>query len=152
MVRMLAPRLPLARTAIVRLPPKEADPYYLTPEWRELRRQTLERDGGVCTVPGCGRAAVVADHIVSRKAGGADALPNLRSLCPCTTIASAKVRLEGAANARKGRGFRIAPRPTPGNRAPQHAQNFFAATNRFQQVAKIKGAGGREKARKCGVF
>jgi 5-methylcytosine-specific restriction protein A len=81
MVRMLAPRLPLARTAIVRLPPKEADPYYLTPEWRELRRQTLERDGGVCTVPGCGRPGVVADHIVSRKAGGADALHNTRSLC-----------------------------------------------------------------------
>ena len=81
MVRTLAPRLPLARTAIVRLPPKEADPYYLTPEWRELRRQTLERDGGVCTVPGCVRAAVVADHIISRKAGGADALHNTRSLC-----------------------------------------------------------------------
>jgi len=72
---------PLARIAIVRLPPKEADPYYLTPEWRELRRQTLERDGGVCIVPGCGRAAVVADHIVSRKEGGADALRNTRSLC-----------------------------------------------------------------------
>lgn len=81
MVRMLAPRLPLARTAIVRLPPKEADPYYLTPGWRELRRQTLARDGGVCTVPGCGRAAVVADHIVSRKEGWADALHNTRSLC-----------------------------------------------------------------------
>ena len=81
MVRMLPPRLPLARTAIVRLPPKVADPYYLTPEWRELRRQTLERDGGVCTVPGCGRRALVADHIVSRKAGGADALHNTRSLC-----------------------------------------------------------------------
>ena len=81
MVRMLPQRLRLARTAIVRLPPKEADPYYLTPEWRELRGQTLERDGGICTVPGCGRAAVVADHIVSRKAGGADALHNTRSLC-----------------------------------------------------------------------
>ena len=79
MVRMLAPRLPLARTAIVRLPPKEADPYYLTPEWRELRRQTLERDGGRCVL--CGAAAVVADHIVSRKEGGADALHNTRSLC-----------------------------------------------------------------------
>ena len=37
MVRMLAPRLPLARTAIVRPSDKQADPYYLTPEWRELR-------------------------------------------------------------------------------------------------------------------
>ena len=81
MVRMLAPRVRAADLAVVRLPPKAADPYYLTLEWRELRRQTLERDGGVCTVPGCGRAAVVADHIISRKAGGADALPNLRSLC-----------------------------------------------------------------------
>jgi len=81
MLRMLAPRVRAADLAIVRLPPKEADPYYLTPEWRELRRQTLDRDGGVCTVPGCGRSAVVADHIVSRKAGGADALHNTRSLC-----------------------------------------------------------------------
>ena len=81
MVRMLAPRVRLARTAIVRPPEKRADPYYLTPEWRELRRRTLERDGGVCTVSGCGRPAVVADHIATRKAGGADALHNLRSLC-----------------------------------------------------------------------
>ena len=81
MVRMLAQRLRLARTAIVRLPPKGADPFYLTPEWRQLRRQTLERDGGVCTVSGCGRAAVVADHIISREPGGADALHNTRSLC-----------------------------------------------------------------------
>jgi 5-methylcytosine-specific restriction endonuclease McrA len=81
MVRMLAPRVRAADLAVVRLPPKEADPYYLTLEWRELRRQTLERDGGVCIMPGCGRAAVVADHIVSRKAGGADALHNTRSLC-----------------------------------------------------------------------
>ena len=78
---MLALRLPLARTAIVRPPEKRADPYYLTAEWRELRRRTRERDGGVCTVPGCGRGALVADHIVSRKAGGADALHNTRSLC-----------------------------------------------------------------------
>ncbi len=81
MVRMLAPRLPLARTAIVRPPEKRADPYYLTPEWRDLRRQTLERDGGICTVLGCGRRALVADHIIARKAGGADALHNTRSLC-----------------------------------------------------------------------
>ncbi len=81
MVRMLAPRLPLARTAIVCLPAKAADPFYLTPEWRELRRQTLERDGGICTVLGCGRRALVADHIIARKEGGTDALHNLRSLC-----------------------------------------------------------------------
>jgi hypothetical protein len=71
MVRMLAPRVRAADLAVVRLPPKAADPYYLT----------LERDGGVCTIPGCGRQAVVADHIVARKAGGADALHNTRSLC-----------------------------------------------------------------------
>ena len=81
MVRMLAPRVRAADLAIVRLPPKEADPFYLTAEWRELRRQTLQRDGGVCAVLDCGRAAVVADHIVSRKAGGADTLHNTRSLC-----------------------------------------------------------------------
>lgn len=57
------------------------DPYYLSPAWKRLRAAALERDGHRCVVPGCGAPAVVVDHVVSRRAGGADALPNLRSLC-----------------------------------------------------------------------
>jgi hypothetical protein len=107
MVRMLGPRVRPADLAAVRLPPKQADPYYLTPEWRELRRQTLERDGGVCTVPGCGRAAVVADHIVARKAGGADALHNTRSLC---RLHDNRFRERPTRSTRGGRGF-VSPPP-----------------------------------------
>lgn len=57
------------------------DPYYLTKAWRRLREARLQVDGHVCVVRGCGQPACVVDHIVSRKAGGADTLTNLRSLC-----------------------------------------------------------------------
>ena len=56
-------------------------PYYRTPDWLKLRAAALKRDAYRCVVPGCGQRARVVDHVVSRNAGGADALPNLRSLC-----------------------------------------------------------------------
>ncbi len=65
----------------MRLPPKTADPFYATPEWRALRHACLTRDGFRCTAAGCDRPAIVADHIVSRRDGGRDELANLRSLC-----------------------------------------------------------------------
>jgi len=66
---------------VAKAPPKEADPFYLSPEWKALRMACLTRDRFRCTAPGCDRPAIVADHIVSRKAGGRDELGNLRSLC-----------------------------------------------------------------------
>jgi 5-methylcytosine-specific restriction endonuclease McrA len=62
-------------------PPKVADAYYSTAEWKALRHACLKRDGFRCVAEGCGRPAIVADHIVSRRDGGADRLDNLRSLC-----------------------------------------------------------------------
>lgn len=64
------------------------DPYYGTYEWKKLRAACIARDNGRCTAPTCttvdrgygGR--LIADHIVERRAGGADALFNLRTLCP----------------------------------------------------------------------
>jgi len=58
-----------------------SDPYYQTAAWRKLRAQRLAIDGGICVVPGCNRKANTVDHIKRRRDGGADALPNLRSLC-----------------------------------------------------------------------
>ena len=58
-----------------------ADPFYRSPLWLRLRALALKRDGYMCTVPGCGAKATHVDHIQRRKAGGADALFNLRSLC-----------------------------------------------------------------------
>lgn len=80
-LRTLKPRVASANLAIAKIPDKTADPYYSTPEWRALRRTCLERDGFRCVIRGCDRPAIVADHIVSRKAGGEDKLGNLRSLC-----------------------------------------------------------------------
>jgi 5-methylcytosine-specific restriction endonuclease McrA len=67
--------------------PDVQEPYYQSAEWRRLRQQCLERDGYQCTRPDCptpgrGRGGrLVADHIVERRDGGLDALPNLRTLC-----------------------------------------------------------------------
>jgi hypothetical protein len=80
-LRMLRPRLANADLAIAKIPDKRADPFYLSAEWKALRDACLQRDRFRCTIAGCDRPARVADHIVSRKAGGADALMNLRSLC-----------------------------------------------------------------------
>ena len=77
---MLGPRVRPAKQSIAKLI-KRADPFYLSPEWKETRARVLERDGHRCTVPGCDRRAFIVDHIVSRKAGGSDADANLRSLC-----------------------------------------------------------------------
>jgi 5-methylcytosine-specific restriction endonuclease McrA len=58
-----------------------SDPFYRTRTWLRLRHARLQLDRQICVVPGCGQRATVVDHIVSRRAGGADALRNLRSLC-----------------------------------------------------------------------
>ncbi|WP_242334368.1 MULTISPECIES: HNH endonuclease [Anaeromyxobacter] len=45
------------------------------------QRRALARDGGLCQVPGCSRAAVHAHHVVYRSRGGGDDPANLASLC-----------------------------------------------------------------------
>ena len=57
------------------------DPYYKSKHWKGLRAEALRRDLYTCVVPGCGQPAYAVDHILARRAGGADALHNLRSLC-----------------------------------------------------------------------
>ena len=46
-----------------------------------LSKRILERDGGLCRVPGCSLAANHAHHINLRSAGGSDDPSNLISLC-----------------------------------------------------------------------
>ena len=62
------------------------DPFYLTPEWKALRRACLQRDHYRCV--SCGERAFVADHIIGRRrwfsegrAGSPDVLSNLRAFC-----------------------------------------------------------------------
>ena len=58
-----------------------ADGFYKTAKWAHLRRVALRRDLWTCVVPDCEQLANAVDHIVARRAGGADTLENLRSLC-----------------------------------------------------------------------
>ena len=57
------------------------DKFYRSAEWLALRKAALKRDNYRCIAPGCGKPAVIVDHIVSRRAGGQDTLSNLRCLC-----------------------------------------------------------------------
>ncbi|WP_372397090.1 HNH endonuclease [Azospirillum sp. HJ39] len=67
--------------------PQVQDPFYGSAEWKRLREACLARDGHRCTDPHCttpergANGRLIADHIVPRREGGEDALPNLRTLC-----------------------------------------------------------------------
>ena len=50
-------------------------------ERNTLQKRVLERDDGLCQVPGCSRAADHAHHIIFRAQGGTDDEWNLVSLC-----------------------------------------------------------------------
>jgi hypothetical protein len=82
--------------------------YYTTAHWRRLRTAALRRDGGRCTVAGCGRQATHVDHIVTRprcvEPTPFDRLDNLRSLC-ATHDAQIKERL-GPLGVTRGQGGR----------------------------------------------
>jgi hypothetical protein len=65
-----------------------------------LQRKVLERDGYLCRVPGCSRAANHAHHIIPRSAGGPDEMWNLTSVCAAhhlRGIHGGKVRVSGRA-------------------------------------------------------
>ena len=68
------------------------DPYYRSEAWRKLRGQVLMRDG--CSCRYCGAEARMADHVVPRKRGGADALDNLVACCgACNKAAGNRIFL-----------------------------------------------------------
>lgn len=65
---------------------KTVNPYYTSAHWRALRAACIERDRGMCTVPGCTYKGIIADHIIARPQNVStpcleDRLDNLRTLC-----------------------------------------------------------------------
>ncbi len=58
---------------------KHTDPYYLSPEWRYVRRLVLHRDGGICQHCGMSGADTV-HHLVERRDGGSDEPSNLAAV------------------------------------------------------------------------
>jgi 5-methylcytosine-specific restriction endonuclease McrA len=54
--------------------------YYSSSEWRQIRRQVLERDNRTCKK--CGQKSHLhVHHIIPRRKGGLNTLDNLISLC-----------------------------------------------------------------------
>lgn len=82
-LRSLPGRIGRVDLRVVQTPPKVPDAFYNTPEWAALRKATLDRAGWQCEIKGpkCTGVASIADHVVSRRNGGADSLANLRAAC-----------------------------------------------------------------------
>jgi len=97
-LRTLKPKLGVANTLAVKLPPKEADPFYLSPEWRELIKWLVAYRGRRCEDPNCqtpngpwGR--IYGDHIVELRDGGA-ALDEKNVMLRCGPCHGAKTAQE----------------------------------------------------------
>lgn len=80
MLRTAPPRMRVASHLIARIPPKTADPYYLSQAHRQWRRRVIAASGGACQQ--CGRTGtrLFADHIREIKDGGDPQGPG-RALC-----------------------------------------------------------------------
>jgi 5-methylcytosine-specific restriction protein A len=78
-LRTLAPLVRALNTRTTRLPPKQKDPIYNTPDFQAWRAQVVARAGGQCEAIDngrrCGRAQpdhrMYADHVVELRDGGA---------------------------------------------------------------------------------
>lgn len=101
-LRMAPGRIRTADTSIARLPPKVAEAFYLSPEWRALVASLIAQRGRRCEC--CGRTheddgrpvRIIGDHIVERRDGGADLDPtNIRLLAiGCHNRKTARARDE----------------------------------------------------------
>jgi 5-methylcytosine-specific restriction protein A len=96
MLKTLQPRLKGLDTRRVKPPPKVAELFYLSPEWRALMAAIVKVRGRRCEK--CGRTGcrVFGDHIEELKDGGAPLDPsNVMLRCgSCHTAKTARVRAE----------------------------------------------------------
>ena len=100
----LTSRLPKLDMRTSRPPPKRADPFYLSSEWRGLLASLIKHRGRQCQTckavvgPSGAPIRVIGDHIRERKDGGAELDPNnVMLVClPChntKTAAAAAARM-----------------------------------------------------------
>ncbi|TIV00211.1 MAG: HNH endonuclease [Mesorhizobium sp.] len=76
-LKMMAPVIRTMDTRTVKVAPKTADAFYLSPEWRKLMAEIIAERGRRCEDPQCdGRThrpgmRVFGDHVVELRDGGA---------------------------------------------------------------------------------
>ncbi|KXV36273.1 HNH endonuclease [Gluconobacter japonicus] len=94
LLRCINSGLAVLDTSIARVPPKTADAFYVSKEWRSLMATILKQRGRVCER--CGRTGcrIFGDHIIELKDGGAKLDPlNVQLLCgSCHTAKTAQAR------------------------------------------------------------
>jgi 5-methylcytosine-specific restriction endonuclease McrA len=102
-VRQLSPRLARLDTRSALPPPKKADPFYLSRQWRDLVEELIRVRGRKCETPGCGREHVrlFGDHVVELRDGGAPLDPrNVKLRCgSCHTKKTSAEKARRAAEA-----------------------------------------------------
>jgi 5-methylcytosine-specific restriction endonuclease McrA len=107
-MRVAKPGVKLANIQSVRSPPKRADEFYLSPEWRDFRRQVFRERGRRCGDPFCAAPDAPGlrylDHIKERKDGGADFdRANVMIRCPaCNGRKTEAERARRTAEAARG--------------------------------------------------
>lgn len=77
-------------------PPKTAEPFYQSREWKALVARLVAERGRRCEACGATGQRLIGDHVVERKDGGAELDPaNIRLLClPCHNRKTAQARAE----------------------------------------------------------
>lgn len=75
------------------------DPYYDSPEWRNLRAKVLKRDQHICRY--CHGIAHQADHVIPRKYGGKDILKNLVACCSTCNRTAGNLQFESVNDKQK---------------------------------------------------
>lgn len=93
-LRLLRPGVAALDTRVARPPPKTADPFYLSPAWRDLVARLIAERGRRCAACGRVNCRIFADHTVELKDGGApfDAA-NIMLLCgSCHSVKTAAAR------------------------------------------------------------
>lgn len=93
-MKLLGPQLRPLDMRVAKAPPKQADPFYLTAEWRSLMARLLSERGRRCEKCGRTDCRIFGDHVVEIKDGGSTLDPrNIQLLCgSCHSIKTAAAR------------------------------------------------------------
>ncbi|EHK56917.1 HNH endonuclease signature motif containing protein [Allomesorhizobium alhagi] len=93
-LRMMRPSIKTMDTRTVKVAPKTAEPFYLSPEWRKLMAEVIAERGRRCEECSRTNTRIFGDHIVEVKDGGALLdKRNVKCLCgSCHTKKTAAAR------------------------------------------------------------